>query len=164
MPRQRAPRSLWTGAISFGLVNVPVKVYTAVHEHKLRFHLVHEKDDGAIGYEKICKLEDKPVPDDEIVKAFEVSKGKLVHLEDEDFEAAQVEGGTRALELEDFVPYDQIDPTFFAHTYLVGPQDGAEHAYALLVNAMEESGWPASASSSCGTASTSAACASATRC
>jgi DNA end-binding protein Ku len=140
MPRQRAPRSLWTGAISFGLVNVPVKIYTAVHEHKLRFHLVHAKDDGPIGYEKICKLEDKPVPDDEIVKAFEVAKGKVVHLEDEDFEAAQVEGGARAFELEDFVPYDQIDPTFFAHTYLVGPQDGAEQAYALLVKAMEDSG------------------------
>jgi DNA end-binding protein Ku len=140
MAPRRAPRSLWTGAISFGLVNVPVKLYTAVHEHKLRFHLVHEADDGPIGYEKVCKLEEKPVPDDEIVKAYEVSKGKLIHLEDEDFEAAQVEGGARALELEDFVPYDQIDPTFFAHTYLVGPQDGAEHAYALLVKAMEESG------------------------
>lgn len=140
MPRQRAPRSLWTGAISFGLVNVPVKVYTAVHEHKLRFHLVHAKDDGAIGYEKVCKVEDKPVPDDEIVKAFEVSKGKLVHLADADFEAAQVEGSARTFELEDFVPYDQIDPTFFAHTYLVGPQDGAERPYALLVRAMEDSG------------------------
>jgi DNA end-binding protein Ku len=140
MPRQRAPRSLWTGAISFGLVNVPVRVYTAVHEHRLRFHLVHEADDGPIGYEKVCKLEDKPVPDDEIVKAFEVSKGKLVHLSDEDFEAAQVEGSARTFELEDFVPYEQIDPTFFAHTYLVGPQDGAEHAYALLVKAMEDSG------------------------
>ena len=126
MPRSRAPRSLWTGAIGFGLVNVPVKVYAAVHEHKLRFHLVHAKDDGAIGYEKVCKLEEQPVPDDEIVKAFEVAKGKLVHLADEDFEAAQVEGGARTIELEDFVPYDQIDPAFFAHTYLVGPQDGAE--------------------------------------
>ena len=140
VPRRKQPRSLWTGAVSFGLVNVPVRVYTAVHEHKLRFHLVHAKDDGPIGYEKVCKLEDKPVPDGEIVKAFEVSKGKLVHLEDEDFEAAQIEGGARTIELEDFVPYDQIDPTFFAHTYLVGPQDGAEHAYALLVRAMEESG------------------------
>jgi DNA end-binding protein Ku len=140
MAPKRAPRSLWTGAISFGLVNVPVKVYTAVHEHKLRFQLVHAKDDSPIGYEKVCKLEEKPVPDDEIVKAFEVSKGKVVHLENEDFEAAQVEGGAHTIDLEDFVPYDQIDPTFFAHTYLVGPQDGAERAYALLVKAMEDSG------------------------
>ena len=69
------PRSLWSGSITFGLVNVPVRIYSAVHEHKLQFHLVHEKDDGPIGYEKICKLEDKPVPSDEIVKAFEHRKG-----------------------------------------------------------------------------------------
>jgi DNA end-binding protein Ku len=134
---RRLPRSLWTGSISFGLVNVPVRVYSAVHEHKLRFHLVHEKDDGPIGYEKICKLEDKAVPNDEIVKAFEYRKGELVHLTDEDFEAAQVEG-QHTIELEDFVPYEQIDPTFFAHAYLVGPQNGAERPYSLLVRAMED--------------------------
>jgi DNA end-binding protein Ku len=100
---------------------------------------VHEADDGPIGYEKICKLEDKPVPNDEIVKAFEYKKGELVHLTDEDFEAIQVEG-QRTIELEDFVPYDEIDPTFFAHTYLVAPDEGAEKTYALLVRAMEESG------------------------
>jgi DNA end-binding protein Ku len=133
------PRSLWSGSITFGLVNVPVRLYSAVHEHKLQFHLVHEKDDGPIGYEKICKLEDKPVSGDEIVKAFEYKKGELVHLTDEDFKAVQVEG-QRTIELEDFVPYDDIDPTFFAHTYLVAPDDGAEKTYALLVRAMEESG------------------------
>lgn len=130
-------RALWTGSISFGLVNVPVRVYSAVHEHKLQFHLVHEKDDGPIGYEKVCKLEDKPVENDEIVKAFEYTKGKLVHLTDEDFEAVQVDG-QRTIDLEDFVPYDEIDPTFFAHTYLVGPADGAEKTYALLVRAMAD--------------------------
>jgi DNA end-binding protein Ku len=139
MARKRnAPRSIWTGSISFGLVNVPVRVYSAVHEHKLRFHLVHEKDDGPIGYEKVCKLEEKPVSNDEIVKAYEYKKGELVHLTDEDFEAAQVEG-QHTIDLEDFVPYEQIDPTFFAHAYLVGPQDGAERPYSLLVRAMEES-------------------------
>ena len=65
MARSRStPRSLWTGSISFGLVNVPVRVYSAVHEHRLRFQLIHTKDDGTIGYEKICKVEDKPVPND----------------------------------------------------------------------------------------------------
>jgi DNA end-binding protein Ku len=133
------PRAIWSGSISFGLVNVPVKVYTAVHEHKLRFHLVHEKDDGPIGYAKVCKLEDKPVADDEIVKAFEIRKGELVHLSDLDFETVQVEG-RHTIELEDFVPYEEIDPTFFAHTYLVGPQDGAEKTYALLGRALADSG------------------------
>jgi DNA end-binding protein Ku len=133
------PRALWTGSISFGLVNVPVRVFSAIHEHRLQFHLVHEPDDGPIGYEKVCKLEEAPVPNDEIVKAYEYQKGKLVHLTDEDFEAVQVEG-QHTIELEDFVPYEQIDPVFFAHTYLVGPQDGAEKPYALLVRAMEDSG------------------------
>ena len=133
------PRSLWSGSITFGLVNVPVRVYSAVHEHKLQFHLVHEPDDGPIGYQKICKLEDKPVSNDEIVKAFEHKKGELVHLTDEDFDAVQVDG-QRTIALEDFVPYDDIDPTFFAHTYLVGPGDSGEKTYALLVRAMEKSG------------------------
>jgi DNA end-binding protein Ku len=134
-----APRALWTGSIAFGLVNVPVRVFSAVHEHKLSFHLVHAKDDAPIGYQKICKLEDKPVPSDEIVKAFEVEKGEFVQMTDEDFEAVQVEG-RHSIDLEDFVPYDDIDPVFFAHAYLVGPQEGAERPYALLVRAMEESG------------------------
>jgi DNA end-binding protein Ku len=133
------PRALWSGSITFGLVNVPVRIYSAVHEHRLQFHLVHEPDDGPIGYQKICKLEDKPVENDEIVKAFEHKKGELVHLTDEDFEAVQVEG-QRTIDLQDFVPYDDIDPTFFAHTYLVAPADGGEKTYALLVRAMEKSG------------------------
>jgi DNA end-binding protein Ku len=134
-----APRALWTGSITFGLVNVPVRIYSAVHEHKLQFHLVHEKDDGPIGYQKICKLEDKPVKSDEIVKAYEFKKGEFVQLTDEDFAAVQVEG-QHTIDLEDFVPYEDIDPVFFAHTYLIGPQDGAEKTYALLVKAMEQSG------------------------
>src|SRR4051812_20442016 len=119
------PRALWTGSIMFGLVNVPVRLYTAVHEHRLSFSLVHETDDGPIGYEKICKLEGEPVPNDEIVKAYEYEKGEYVHMTDEDFDAVQVEG-VHAMELEDFVSYDQIDPVYFAHSYLVGPQEGGE--------------------------------------
>src|SRR3954453_20861784 len=134
-----APRALWTGSIMFGLVNVPVRLYTAVHEHRLSFSLIHETDDSPIGYEKICKLEGEPVPNDEIVKAYEYEKGEYVHMSDEDFDAVQVEG-VHTMELEDFVSYDQIDPVYFAHSYLVGPQDGAEKTYALLVRAMEESG------------------------
>jgi DNA end-binding protein Ku len=136
--KKRAPRSLWTGSISFGLVNVPVRMFSAVHEHKLRFHLIHAKDDSPIGYEKICKVEDKPVPSDEIVKAFEYKKGEFVQLTDEDFDAVQVEG-QHTIDLEDFVPYEQIDAAFFAHTYLVGPEKGAERPYSLLVRALEKS-------------------------
>jgi len=133
------PRAIWTGSISFGLVNVPVRAYSAVAEHGLHFHLVHRTDDSRIGYEKICRKEDKQVPDDEIVKAFEYAKGKFAYMADEDFEAAKVEG-FRTIDIHDFVPYEQIDPIYFRHTYYVGPQEGAEKVYSLLVRAMDESG------------------------
>jgi DNA end-binding protein Ku len=98
---------------------------------------VHEKDSSPIGYQKICKAEEKLVPDDEVVKAFEVKKGELVVMSDEDFEQAQVEG-YRTIEVTDFVPYADIDPIFFAKTYYVGPDKGGERVYSLLVQAMEE--------------------------
>jgi Ku protein len=133
------PRALWTGAISFGLVNVPVRMYSAIAEHDLRFHLIHEPDGSRIGYQKICKAEDEPVPDDEIVKAFEFKKGEFVVLADEDFAAARTEG-VKAIEISDFVPYDEIDPIYFERTYYLGPQSGSEKVYALLRDAMEKTG------------------------
>jgi len=133
------PRAIWTGTISFGLVNVPVRMYSAVSTHDLRFHYVHEKDGSRIGYEKYCKLEEKPVPDDEIVKAFEYEKGEWVYMTDEDFEAAQAEG-YKTIDIRDFVPYEEIDPIFFEKTYYLGPQEGSDKVYALLKRAMEQSG------------------------
>ncbi len=133
------PRSIWSGSITFGLVNVPVRLYSAVREHKLHFNFVHEPDGSPIGYQKICKAEEKPVPDDEVVKAFEIKPGEYVYMTDEDFAAAQVEG-YKTIEITDFVPHEDIDPIYFAHTYLVGPQPGGEKVYALLVRAMEQSG------------------------
>ena len=132
------PRAIWSGSITFGLVNAPVRIYSAIQEHKLHFNLLHRKDDSPIGYEKICKKEDKPVPDDEIVKAFEYRKGEFVYMEEEDFAAAKVEG-VRTIEITDFVPYTDIDPIFFAKTYFIGPDRGAEKVYSLLVRAMEGS-------------------------
>ena len=134
------PRAIWSGTISFGLVNVPVRMFSAVSERDLHFNLLHEPDDGHIGYQKICKAEDKPVPDDEIVKAFELKKGEFVVLSDEDFEAVEAEAGARTIEITDFVPYDDIDPIYFERTYYLGAQDGSEKVYALLRQAMEQSG------------------------
>jgi DNA end-binding protein Ku len=131
------PRPLWSGSISFGLVHVPVRMYSAVREHKLHFHFVHEKDSSPIGYQKVCKAEGKPVPDDEVVKAFEYTKGKYVFMDDEDFEQAQVEG-YKAIDVTDFVPAEEIDPIYFAKTYFLGPGDGAEKVYSLLVQALED--------------------------
>jgi DNA end-binding protein Ku len=132
------PRAIWSGSIAFGLVNAPVKMYAAIDEHNLELHLVHEKDGSPIGYEKVCKKEDKPVPADEIVKAYEVSDGEHVYLADEDFKAAE-EDSYRTIEILAFVPREEIDPIVFKRTYYLGPADGAEKVYALLVKAMESS-------------------------
>jgi DNA end-binding protein Ku len=132
------PRAIWSGSISFGLVNAPVKMYSAIDEHNLELHLVHEKDGSPIGYDKVCKKEGKKVPADEIVKAYEVSDGKYVYLTDEDFQAAQEES-YRTIEILAFVPREEIDPIVFHRTYYLGPADGAEKVYALLVKAMENS-------------------------
>jgi DNA end-binding protein Ku len=134
------PRAIWSGSISFGLVNVPVRMYSAISEHKLHFHYLHSKDDSRIGYEKVCKKEGKPVPDDEIVKAFEYSKGEYVYMTDEDFAAAEAEEGFKTIDIRDFVPYEEIDPIFFERTYYLGPGDGADKVYALLRQAMEDAG------------------------
>jgi DNA end-binding protein Ku len=133
------PRSIWSGAISFGLVNVPIRLYPAVQEHRLQFHLVHEKDSSPIGYQKVCKAEEKPVPDDQVVKAFEISKGQYVVVTDEDFENARPEA-TRTIDILDFVPSEEIDPIYFARTYYLGPDRGGEKVYSLLARALDESG------------------------
>jgi DNA end-binding protein Ku len=133
------PRAIWSGTISFGLVNVPVRMYSAIAESDLHFHLVHEPDGGRIGYQKVCKAENEPVPDDEIVKAYEVKEDELVILTDEDFDAAKSEG-VKTIEISDFVPYEEIDPIYFERTYYLGPQDGAEKVYSLLRQAMEKTG------------------------
>ncbi len=133
------PRAIWSGSISFGLVNVPVRMYSAIDENDLRFHLIHAPDGGRVGYQKICKREGEPIPDDEIVKAFEFEKDEFVVLEDEDFAAARTEG-VKTIEISDFVAYEEIDPIFFERTYYLGPDKGGEKVYALLRDAMAESG------------------------
>ena len=133
------PRAIWSGTISFGLVSVPVRMYSAIQEADVHFHLVHEPDGGRIGYQKVCKAENEPVPDDEIVKAYEVKEDELVVLTDEDFDAVKVEG-VKTIDISDFVPYDEIDPIYFERTYFLGPQDGGEKVYGLLREAMEQTG------------------------
>ncbi len=133
------PRAIWSGSISFGLVNVPVRMYSAIEEKDLHFHFVHEPDGSRIGYEKVCKAEGKAVPNDEIVKAFEYEKGEYVYMTDEDFEAAEVDN-FRTIDIRDFVPYAEIDPIYFERTYYLGPAENGEKVYALLRDAMERAG------------------------
>ena len=133
------PRAIWSGSISFGLVNAPVRMYSAIDENDLELHLVHEKDGSPIGYEKVCKKEGREVPADEIVKAYEVADGELVYLEEGDFEAAEEEG-YRTIQVLDFVQRDEIDPIVFQRSYYLGPAEGSDKVYLLLLRAMEESG------------------------
>jgi DNA end-binding protein Ku len=134
------PRAIWSGAISFGLVNVPVRMYSAIQENDLHFHYVHTTDGSRIGYEKVCKAEAKRVPDEEIAKAFEWTKGEYVLMSPEDFEAAAAREHSRTIEIRDFVDHTEIDPVYFERTYVLGPADGSERVYNLLARAMEESG------------------------
>jgi DNA end-binding protein Ku len=133
------PRAIWSGSISFGLVNVPVRMYSAISEQDVHFHLLHSKDDSRIGYAKVCKKEGKPVPDDEIVKGYEFAEGEYVFVTDEDLEAAAGES-YKSIDIQDFVDVDEVDSIYFERSSYLGPAEGAEKPYALLVQAMEESG------------------------
>jgi DNA end-binding protein Ku len=106
----------------------------------LHFSYVHEPNGGRIGYQKVCKAEDRPVPDAEVVKAFEVEKGRWVYLSDEDFEAAEQQQGSKTIDIHAFVAQEEIDPIYFERTYYLTAQEGGEKVYALLARAMEESG------------------------
>jgi DNA end-binding protein Ku len=114
-------------------------MFSAIDEQDVRFQMLHSKDDSRIGYEKICKKEGKPVPDDEIVRGYEVSDGEYVYVTDEDLEAAAGET-YRTIDIQDFVEVGEVDPIYFDRSSYLGPADGAEKPYALLVEAMEESG------------------------
>jgi DNA end-binding protein Ku len=134
------PRSIWKGAISFGLVNIPVELHTAVRsEARISFRQLHKKDLSPIKYDRLCAKEEKSVPWDEIVKGYEYTKGKFVVLEEEDFKAATVES-SKTIEIQDFVKSDEIDPRFFEAPYYLLPQKGGDKAYALLREAIRSTG------------------------
>lgn len=133
------PRALWSGAISFGLVNAPVRMYTAISEHNVHFNLLHAKSGARIHYKKVTDSHPRDIPDDQIVKGYEVSEGKYVTLTADEIAAAHVEGD-KVIEILDFVPLEEIDPIVFERTYYLGPADGAERVYALLARALESSG------------------------
>lgn len=134
------PRSIWKGAITFGLVNIPVEVHSAVSSSdRISFRLLHKTDNSTIKYERVCAKEEKAVPWDEIVKGYEYSKGKFVILEEEDFRAAAIES-SKTIDIQDFVKSDEIDPRYFESPYYLLPQKGGEKAYALLREAIRSTG------------------------
>src|SRR5436190_53662 len=134
-----AARSLWNGAIRFGLVNVPIKVYGAASSKQIRFRELHVKDGAALEHKRVCSKEDKEVPYDEVVRGYETSPGRYVVLRKEEIQAPARERG-KTIDLEDFVPGDQIDPVYYDSPYWLGPQKGADEAYAVLQAALGKTG------------------------
>src|ERR671931_287158 len=132
-------RSIWSGAISFGLVSVPVRMFPATQSKELRFHFLHKKDLTPIGYDKVRKDTGEHVDPEEIVRGFEIEKGRYVPLEDEDLDRLDVEL-TKSIDICDFVDLDEIDPIYFRKAYYLLPEDGAEKPYRLLVRALDETG------------------------
>jgi DNA end-binding protein Ku len=137
--RRVMPRSIWTGSISFGLVSVPVRLFTATESKELRFHFLDRGDLTPIGYDKVSKESGKHVEADDVVRGFEFAKGRFVELSDEDIDRLDLEL-THAIDICDFVSIDEIDPIYFRKAYYLLPQDGAEKAYRLLVRALDETG------------------------
>lgn len=135
------PRSIWKGSIAFGLVNIPVELYSAVSssEGRVKFRQLHKKDNSPIKYDRVCTKEEKTVPYEEIVKGYEYSKGKYVIMEEEDFRAAAIES-TKAIDIQEFVDSSEIDERYFEQPYYLLPQKGGEKAYALLREAIRKTG------------------------
>ncbi len=127
--------AIWSGSINFGLVTIPVKLFTAVKTDDLSFNMLHAKDEGRIKYERICSVDGKPVPWDEIVKGYEYEKGEYVVLTDEDFAAVNPEA-TQSVDIVEFVELDKINPMFFDKPYYLEPTKQGRHAYALLREAL----------------------------
>lgn len=132
-------RAIWSGTISFGLVSVPVRMYTATESKELRFSFLDRRDLTPIGYDKVRKDTGEHVDSGEIVRGFEIEKGRFVPLEDEDLDRLDVEL-THAIDICDFVSLDEIDPIYFRKAYYLAAGLGAEKPYRLLVRALEETG------------------------
>lgn len=132
-----ASRPLWSGPISFGLVSIPVQMFSATHSQELRFHFVDKHDLAPIGYDKVRKDTGERLGSDEIIRAFELEKGRYVPVTDEDIDRLDVELA-RSIEICDFVDASEIDPLYYRKAYHLQPQKGAEKPYALLVRALEE--------------------------
>jgi len=132
-------RAIWSGSISFGLLNVPVKLYSAVARRSIGLREIRESDGARIRHRRVAEGTDEEVPYEEIIKAFEISKGQYVPLTKDELAALAPEK-SRAIEVRDFVDLEEIDPIYFDSPYYLGPADGAERAYSLLARAMEDSG------------------------
>jgi DNA end-binding protein Ku len=133
------PKPIWSGTISFGLVTVPVKLYSAVQPKQVRFHQLHASDQVRIEQKRVCPADGQEVSYDEIVKGFEIAPDRYVVLEPEEL-AALAPRSTRTIDIQDFVELSEIDPIFYDHAYYLVPGEGGEKAYQLLMEAMRDAG------------------------
>ncbi|MER5267702.1 Ku protein [Actinosynnema sp. NPDC002837] len=132
-------RSVWRGAISFGLVTIGVRLYTATEEHDVRFHQVHREDGGRIRYKRVCQVCGEEVPYADIAKGYELDDGRVVVMDAEDFDKLPV-NTDRAIEVLEFVPVEEVDPIYFQKSYYLEPDKAATRPYVLLRTALERSG------------------------
>lgn len=132
-------RAIWSGTISFGLLNVPVRMYSAVARRNIALREIRESDSARIKHRRVAEGTDEEVPYENIVKAYELSPGQYVPLSKDEMAALAPEK-TRAIDVQDFVDIEEIDPMYFDSPYYLGPAESAEKAYSLLASAMESSG------------------------
>jgi DNA end-binding protein Ku len=132
-------RAIWKGSISFGLVNIPIALYPATRREELKFRLLRESDLSPVSHKRVAEKDGKEVPWNQIVKGYEYEKGKYVILKDEDFQRVDLEA-TQTVDIQDFVEQEEIDPIFFYKPYYLEPQKGGDKAYALLRDALKDSG------------------------
>jgi DNA end-binding protein Ku len=128
-------RAIWKGAVSFGLVSIAVKLYSATEEKDIRFHQVHRTDGGRVRYKRVCELDGEEVPYDDIAKGYDVGGGEMVILTDEDFADLPL-SSSRAIEVLEFVPAEQVDPILYAKAYFLEPEGSATKPYVLLRDAL----------------------------
>ncbi|MDO8188870.1 Ku protein [Conexibacter sp. JD483] len=133
------PRAIWSGAISFGLVNVPVKLYSATSPKSVRFNQLHAADGGRLKQKRVCSIDGEEVPYDQIVKGYEVSPDRYVTVTQEELDALDTRA-TKTIDIEEFVDLVEIDPVYYESAYHVAPSTGGAKAYRLLLSAMEEAG------------------------
>jgi DNA end-binding protein Ku len=131
-------RPIWTGSIAFGLVNIPVRLYSASRETALSFNLLHKKDLGPIRYARVCREDGHEIAYEDIVKGYEYQKGDFVVLEDEDFQKANVKK-TKTIDIQEFTNESEIDPMYFDKPYYLEPDPRAKKAYVLLREALKRS-------------------------
>src|SRR5437016_8465424 len=131
--------AIWKGSLTFGLVNIPVELKTAVRADHISFRLLHEEDLSPVKYERICQAEGESVPWNEVVKGYEYEKGKFVVMTDEDFKTAALEQ-SKTIDVLDFVKSEEIDPRYFETPYYVVPGKGGDKPYALLREAIRNTG------------------------